>query len=479
MKILDFDLEGNHFIIEADISLRQKADDNMKSHWPHYFFENTQVYKEIDEVVSPFPITAVTWYGCQLTADHALEDVVERITRNETGKLTVREVCPELQEFLDEFNKYPAINGERKIPYFILLDGDIARLAYATNRFLYYADGNNMPIMFRTDDGTIGNKMPLLEYVKKLSPSHPARALLSISDVAPSRTRGSFYTSALTTLRLFTSKSIYAITHTSDFTLADMGSKKQALFVILPDEKTTFYPIASLIVSQQYELLAEAADRRGGRLERRVNFVLDEFGNFTPISDMTNKLTVAAGRGMRYALFVQGFDQLKEKYSDNIANTIKGNCQVWAYLQSDDPETLREMSDKLGSYTTSSYQLSASNGKYTTPSNSQSVSLTERKLLNTDEVRRVKRPHQIITSRDHPAMMYAPDLSQWMFNKMLGLGDMEHNRRLREEREQKRPIITDTKQEIALWNIWIYYQKDIMRRLSQQKGAMGGGLDDD
>lgn len=92
-------------------------------------------------------------------------------------------------------------------------------------------------------------------------------------------------------------------------------------------------------------------------------------------------------------------------------------------------------------------------------------------MLNTDEVRRVKRPHQIITSRDHPAMMYAPDLSRWMFNKMLGLGDMEHNRRLREEREQKRSIITDTKQEIALWNIWIYYQKDIMRRLSQQKGA--------
>lgn len=141
---------------------------------------------------------------------------------------------------------------------------------------------------------TIGNKIPLLEYVKKLAPSHPARALLSISDVAPSRTRGSFYTSALTTLRLFTSKSIYAITHQSDFTLSEMGSKKQALFVILPDERTTFYPVASLIVSQQYEMLAETADRRGGRLERRVNFLLDEYGNFTPISDMTNKLTVAA-----------------------------------------------------------------------------------------------------------------------------------------------------------------------------------------
>ena len=155
IKILDFDLEGSHFIIEADISLRQKADDNMESHWPRYFFENTQVYKETDGVISPFPITAVTWYGCPITANHALEDVVERITRNETGKLTVREVCPELQEFLNEFNKYPAINGERTIPYFIFHDGDIARLAYATNEFLYYEDSNYMPLMFRTVDGTL------------------------------------------------------------------------------------------------------------------------------------------------------------------------------------------------------------------------------------------------------------------------------------------------------------------------------------
>jgi type IV secretion system protein VirD4 len=126
---------------------------------------------------------------------------------------------------------------------------------------------------------SIGNKMPMLEYVKKLPQNHPAKALLSISDVAPSRTRGSFYTSALTTLRLLTSKSIYAITNQSDFAIDGVGEKKQALFIILPDEKTVFYPIASLIISQQYELLANMADRRGGRLLQRVNFMLDEFGN--------------------------------------------------------------------------------------------------------------------------------------------------------------------------------------------------------
>jgi type IV secretion system protein VirD4 len=323
---------------------------------------------------------------------------------------------------------------------------------------------------------TIGGKMPLLEYVKKLPQSHPARALLSISDVAPTRTRGSFYTSALTTLRLFTSKSINAITSKSDFSLADVGTKKQALFLILPDEKTTFYPIASLIVSQQYELLANMADKRGGRLERRVNYILEEFGNFTPITDMTTKLTVAAGRAIRFNLYLQSFEQLKEKYDEHVSNTIKSNCQTWIYLQADDKETLQEISEKLGSYTTSSYQLSASHAKYSTPSSSQSVSLIERKLLTPDEVRRVSRPYQIVTSRNHPAMMFSPDLSQWHFNKMMGMGDVEHNRKLREKRENARPILSDISKDIMLWNIWVYYQKDVARMVAEQKKqAMGPG----
>lgn len=153
MKILDFDLEGSHFIIEADISPRQEADDDMECQWLQCDFENTQVYKETDGVVSPFQITAVAWAGYQLTADHALKDVIGRISRNETGKLTVHYVCPELQEFFDELKKYPAINGERTIPYFIFHDGDIARLAYATNEFLYYEDSNYKKPMIELANG--------------------------------------------------------------------------------------------------------------------------------------------------------------------------------------------------------------------------------------------------------------------------------------------------------------------------------------
>lgn len=314
---------------------------------------------------------------------------------------------------------------------------------------------------------TVGNKMPMQEYVKKLSPGHPARALLSISDVAPSRTRGSFYTSALTTLRLFTSRSMYFITRSSDHDISDLGKKKQALFIILPDEKTTYYPIASLIVSQIYELLVRQSDERGGRLVNRVNFVLEEFGNFTKLNDLTNKLTVGGGRGLRFHFFLQSLEQLTEKYSKETANIVKSNCQTWVYLQADDKETLTEICDKLGKYTCSGYQISSQHGKFTNPTSSSSVSLVSRDLLTTDEIRRVSRPYQIVMSRSHPAMMLSPDLSGWCFNEMLGLGDKEHNRKVREARELRRPV-NMAHEEVMLWGIWKYYAKDLEMKESKQ-----------
>ena len=327
---------------------------------------------------------------------------------------------------------------------------------------------------------SVGGKTPMSEYMKKLPAKHPARALMSIAEVAPSRTKGSFDTSALTTLRLFTSRSVYAITHRSDYNIADIGRKKQALFLILPDEKTTYYPIASLMVSQLYELLVRQSDLRGGRLENRVNFVLDEFGNFTKLNDFTNKLTVAGGRGVRFNLFLQSFEQLTQKYDKETAAIVKSNCQTWIYLQADDKETLQDVCDKLGKYTTSAYQLSSQHGRYVNPSSSHSISLVARELLTTDEIRRISRPSQIVISRAHPAMMNAPDLSQWYFNRMCGLGDPEHNRKVREAREKARPVLSARTEEIPLWNIWVYYTKDLQLKEAQQKsqtfGAQAGSM---
>lgn len=308
----------------------------------------------------------------------------------------------------------------------------------------------------------IGKNIPIVEYVKVLPDNHPAKPLVAISEIAPERTRGSFYTAALTTLKLFTSSYINSMTMASDYNPKDLGRKKTALFMVLPDERTTYYSIASLLVLQHYIQLVNESDSRGGRLKNRVNFILDEFGNFAAIPSFDTLLTVGGGRGMRFNLFLQGFAQMESKYDEKVAKTIKGNCQVWDYLQTNSPETLKEISEKLGNYTVSTYSLSSQSSKYQTPSSSASVNLTGRALLMTNEIAQIDRPYSLITSKENPAIMYSPDLSKWNFNTMLGLGNKKHNEKVRDYREKQR-IERMTKKEaekIELWSeCWRYWQK--------------------
>jgi Type IV secretory pathway, VirD4 components len=303
---------------------------------------------------------------------------------------------------------------------------------------------------------TVNNQMPINRYLKQIPSDHPAKALLGISEVAPSKTRGSFFTAALTTLRLFTNPLIYSMTCATDFDYRATGKDKQAIFLILPDEKETYYTLASLFTSQHYETLVTEADKRGGRLERRVNFNLDEFGNYAQIPAFSTKLTVGGGRGCRFNLYIQSLSQLDEKYDKENAKTIKSNCQCWIYLKSDELETLEEISKKLGNYTVATNSRSSSYSYRSSSSESASVNLTARALLTPDEVRMIDRPYSLVISREHPCMMYAPDISKTIFNKLFGMGGKEHNRQLQQRRGEKRKQRSGDIQ-MELWGIWNKY----------------------
>ena len=304
---------------------------------------------------------------------------------------------------------------------------------------------------------TVGQQMPINKYIENLSPDHPASTIFNIARIAPEKTRGSFFTSALTTLRLFTSKSIYGMTCKSDFSLKQAGEKKTATYIILPDEKTTYYSLASLFVYQNYVSLVESADERGGELKVRVNYILDEFGNFTTIPAFSNMLTVAGGRRIRFNLFLQSFSQLENKYGKDIAENIRDNCQTWIYLKTSSNETASVIAKKLGSYTTSSYSRSSSYSKYQSGSNSESMNLISRNLLTEDEILRIERPYVLVIQTGiFPIITKLPDISKWRFNTLFGMGDQEHNRKLRFEREGKRP--TKEIEDIKLWGIWNMYR---------------------
>ena len=288
-------------------------------------------------------------------------------------------------------------------------------------------------------------EVPLVAYLERLPVDSPLRRAMGIAKIAPEKMRGSFYTSALTTLDLFDDPGIHAMTSVTEFDHLATGDRKRAIFIILPDAESTYYPLASLFVFQQYQLLVRRADENGGRLPRRVEFFCDEFGNFVKIPDMDKAITVGGGRGIRFHLVVQDDNQIYKHYGKELGKTMISNCETWVYLQTDNEDTVATISKKLGKYTVKSPSLSSSTGGHS----SASYNLTGRDLLTSEAIRRIRRPWQLVMSRADPIVMYAPDISKTFFNTLFGMGSKEHNRRLRMFRNAQRTVRDTT---VSYWD---------------------------
>jgi len=283
--------------------------------------------------------------------------------------------------------------------------------------------------------GPKGEPAPIVDYLNRLPDDSPMRTALDIAQIAPEKMQCSFYASALTTLSLFADPNIHDMTAMTDFDHMATGDRKRAIFIILPDERSGYYPMASLFVFQQYQLLVQAAKDNGNRLNRRVEFFCDEFGNFVKIPDWDKAITVGRGYGCRFHMAVQDTGQIYAKYGQELGKTITSNCDTWVYLRTGNPDTVKELVEKLGKYTIKSPNVSSSSDGH----GSAGFSYTGRELLSAEEIQRIERPWQLVIHKGKNAMMYAPDISKTVFNTMLGMGNKRHNQKLQQLRNLQRP----------------------------------------
>jgi type IV secretion system protein VirD4 len=81
-------------------------------------------------------------------------------------------------------------------------------------------------------------------------------------------------------LEKFNLNSLAKLTATDELDLASMGEQKTALFVIIPDNDTSFNFLVSILYTQLFQALFRLADHKfGGALSVPVHFVMDEFAN--------------------------------------------------------------------------------------------------------------------------------------------------------------------------------------------------------
>ena len=188
----------------------------------------------------------------------------------------------------------------------------------------------------------------------------------------------------------------------SSFDIRALGSSRHAVYIIVPDEKTTLHFLISAFIKQVYEtLIDEAHQNEGGKLPVRVNFVLDEFCNIPKIPDMPSMISAARSRNMRFFLMVQSIWQLKQKYGDD-AQTIKGNCDNWVFLTTRELDLLREISALCG---VRNYK--AADG----------ITM-ERQLISISELQRFRKEYGealILHGRNYPFVTELPDIDEYRF----------------------------------------------------------------
>ena len=135
---------------------------------------------------------------------------------------------------------------------------------------------------------------------------------------------------------------------TNSFNLFDLANQKVGIYLIIPDENTSSHFVASLFISQLYEVMIQVAQKSSKcALDVRMNFIIDEFANLPKLEGIETMITASRSRNIRFALIAQGLTQLKEKY-DETANTLCGNCNNWIYLYSKDYELLHTISNLCG-----------------------------------------------------------------------------------------------------------------------------------
>lgn len=313
-------------------------------------------------------------------------------------------------------------------------------------------------LAYMCESDTYGNT-PLNKFLNELDDNHPAKGVFAVANIAALKTRSSFYTSALGTLRLFTNPRVAEMTSRSDFNLKDISRKKTILYMMIPDEKKTMYPLVSILITQLYSQQVELANEHGLRLPVETDFDLDELGNFPTIPILGNMLSAGASRGVRVNMVIQDYQQLESKYKEDFKN-IRTNCQAKIYLKSDDSDTLKNITETIGKYTVelSSASTSMQDGKKVSGVNySSSASLTGRSLLEQAEVKRIRPPYSIcMITGEYAGINILPDLSEYRINQLYGLGNEEHNTALILKREAAR--MERQTGELELWGIWKKYQ---------------------
>lgn len=232
--------------------------------------------------------------------------------------------------------------------------------------------------------------MILFGELERRDPQHPAVLQFKSFMLGAKKTLQSILISAAANLYMFNSRKFAEMTSRDEMFLPRMGLEQRALFIVLPDNDTTFNFIATMLYTQLFDQLFRLADSTpeyNGALPVHVRLMMDEFANVALPKNFKNILAVCRSRNISCDIILQNIAQLKSLFKDDWEGII-GNCDTLIYLGGNEYGTYEYLSKILGKETERTK--SQSIGKGSRGSSSDSLQTAGRELCMPDEIRRMR-----------------------------------------------------------------------------------------
>jgi len=244
----------------------------------------------------------------------------------------------------------------------------------------------------------------LFERLEMKNPEHVALKYYSSYRSGSGKTLRSIHITLASRLEKFNLDSLASLTMTDELDLALIGEKRTALFIIIPDNDSSFNFLVSILYTQLFQQLFYIADHKhGGMLPEHVHMIMDEFANVSLPDDFDKILSVMRSRGLSVSIILQNIAQLKALFEKQW-ESIMGNCDSFLYLGGNEASTHKLVSESfLGKATIDTTTFGKSTGR--SGNYSTNYQITGRELLTPDEVRMLDNRYALLFIRGERPVM--------------------------------------------------------------------------
>lgn len=234
---------------------------------------------------------------------------------------------------------------------------------------------------------------------------------------APEATIGSFLANASAALEIFNQDyGIQSLLLRDEFDLikasrCSASEKPIAVFISYPDNDSTNNALVSMFIAQFYSsATGQAKSNPDLKLERRLQFIIDEFGILVPIPEFDNWMNISRSRNIFFLNALQNDNQIKVQYPITFQSIINGfNSNI--FISSKDDKDHEALSKRVGKKDVENISISKNDKN----KDSKNYSVKEESLISVDELNKLG-DFYVLETTSKPAAILKKSLAYKYFN---------------------------------------------------------------